>query len=384
MAVVHRYFGVTSAGTGDGTSWANRAALLTSPTGDWSSVIKSFDFSGSDSLVCWIGPGTYGDDTFFLDGLSPGDFTNPPTQQNTLTLAACDSSGDPWEPPDPNWVSAQPCWDTSDMPEIRVGNVGIFDSMFLWAYGLRIVASGLTVDTLKEGGHAEWVVIENNSSGTSLSMVAGNGWTSLKNCCLLMNGTAFEKFMDIATTQRYIDNVRMEATASPSGGNRYGVEKRGNTTLTLSRVTVVGCAVAFRHSSNGTNSYLQLMRCMAINSSGDGVVNINNNSDCENSILAGCVVVGSGGYGLRATVQEQIRAIGSRLRDNTSGNTTNGNDPLLGCEIGAGTDAAEFVDAANGDYRIKNTSTLWGRGIGAGDEPASGGGGSPVTTGYAI
>jgi hypothetical protein len=26
------------------------------------------------------------------------------------------------------------------------------------------------------------------------------------------------------------------------------------------------------------------------------------------------------------------------------------------------------VDAANGDYRIKATSALWGKGIGAGDE----------------
>jgi hypothetical protein len=40
----------------------------------------------------------------------------------------------------------------------------------------------------------------------------------------------------------------------------------------------------------------------------------------------------------------------------------------------AGSDADEFVDAANGDYRIKNTSVYWGRGIGAGDEPASSGG----------
>jgi hypothetical protein len=41
-------------------------------------------------------------------------------------------------------------------------------------------------------------------------------------------------------------------------------------------------------------------------------------------------------------------------------------------------DADEFVDAANGDYRIKNTSIYWGRNIGAGDEPAAGGSGIPI------
>jgi hypothetical protein len=40
----------------------------------------------------------------------------------------------------------------------------------------------------------------------------------------------------------------------------------------------------------------------------------------------------------------------------------------------AGTDTDEYVNAASGDYRIKNTSTYWGRGFGAGDEPAAGGG----------
>jgi hypothetical protein len=47
-------------------------------------------------------------------------------------------------------------------------------------------------------------------------------------------------------------------------------------------------------------------------------------------------------------------------------------------DTAAGNDTDEFVDAANGDFRIKSTSIYWGKGYGAGDEPASGGTSKPV------
>ncbi|MFI4854956.1 MAG: hypothetical protein ACIAQF_08285 [Phycisphaerales bacterium JB065] len=374
MGVATRYFGPTSAGSGDGTSWANRAALMTSPTGAFNGLIAGFDFSAGDSLLCLVGPGTYGDDTYFTDSISLGDFVNPPTQQTPLMIAACDSSGDLWQPPDPDWVSAQPCWDTSGMPEIRVGNTPVFDCPYLSIYGLRIVTTAKSASAINEGGSAEWIVIDHSGSGTSAKCVSTDKWGALKNCCFSMSGSSIEKCIDIATTPRYMDNIRIEATGSPTGGNRFGIEKRGNSAMTVSRVTAIGFATNFRHSASGTNSYAQLTNCVSVNSIGNGVEITNNNSSCENSVVSGSIVVGSGAYGLNATVQEQIRAINSRLRDNISGNTTNGNDPLLGCEVGSGVDASEFVDAANGDYRIKSTSSLWGRGIGAGDEPSSGGG----------
>lgn len=58
MAIVIRYFSTASAGSGDGTTWADRAVFFTG--GAYSTVLTNFDFSGSDTLHCYLGPGTYG------------------------------------------------------------------------------------------------------------------------------------------------------------------------------------------------------------------------------------------------------------------------------------------------------------------------------------
>lgn len=59
MALVTRYFDMSGAGTADGTSYANRAPLLSE--GELNSIITSFDFSGSDALLCLLEPGIYSD-----------------------------------------------------------------------------------------------------------------------------------------------------------------------------------------------------------------------------------------------------------------------------------------------------------------------------------
>lgn len=377
MAVITRYFSTASAGTGDGTSWANRAPLLDG-SGNWSGIIKGFDFSGTDSLRVLIGPGTY----TITETLQSSVFINAPTQSNDLLIASCDASGDPLDPPDPDWVSSQPVWDLTNVPKIETGNITLFNLKYLSLFNLQFEVEGVTTVTLNEFESAEWLYILNYASGTSVQILSMNNGAGIHNCCFVLTGSGFRKGIDIATTPRMIDNVRLEATGSPTTGDRYGIEKRGNSGAFVSRCTVIGCMHGFRHSNIGTNSYLHLIRCMAIDSISDGATAINTNTDNKHSMLSGCVIIGSGGYGMNAAI-DQSRAVNSRLRDNTSGNTTDGNDPLHLCETGAGTNADEFVDAANGDYRIKNTSDLWGRGIGAGDEPASGGG-SPVTRGWAI
>ncbi len=87
MATVTRYFSTAGAGTADGTSWANRAALFSG--GAWSTVITGFNFTGSDSLECRIGPGSY----TITASLASGLFANAPTVSNPLILQGCDSSG---------------------------------------------------------------------------------------------------------------------------------------------------------------------------------------------------------------------------------------------------------------------------------------------------
>ena len=78
----------------------------------------------------------------------------------------------------------------------------------------------------------------------------------------------------------------------------------------------------------------------------------------------------------------RIWIVGNRLRDNGAGGTVNfsGLDDYPDTINNYTTDSADAVEyvstGANGDFRIKNTASLvWGKGFGAGDQPASGGGG---------
>ncbi len=66
----------------------------------------------------------------------------------------------------------------------------------------------------------------------------------------------------------------------------------------------------------------------------------------------------------------------NRLRDNgTSGNFTGtGNWPTTENSVNYTTDsddATELVNVAGGDYRIKNTATIWGMGFGVSEQPAA-------------
>ncbi len=92
--------------------------------------------------------------------------------------------------------------------------------------------------------------------------------------------------------------------------------------------------------------------------------------------LSRLMVANNGGYGIFGG--DGIALVSnSRLRDNTSGNfNALGNYPdSLDNLVSGGLDADEFVGVANGDYRIKYGSAIWGQGYGAGDEPAPAGGG---------
>jgi hypothetical protein len=110
---------------------------------------------------------------------------------------------------------------------------------------------------------------------------------------------------------------------------------------------------------------------MADNGS-DGIVFAATASQLRTNVIDACVVTGSGAYGINGS-SSRVLITGCRLRDNTSGNTTSlGNYPAdMNNDTSAGSDAAEYVDSASGDYRIKYGSAFWGKGIGAGDGPAT-------------
>lgn len=92
--------------------------------------------------------------------------------------------------------------------------------------------------------------------------------------------------------------------------------------------------------------------------------------------MQGCMATGNGAYGLNgnATATYHLFAAGNRFRDNSSGNFANSGTNLT-TEVNYTTDsddASEYVDAANGDFRIKSTATIAGMGFGISVRAASG------------
>jgi hypothetical protein len=367
MAIVTRYFSTAAAGAGDGTTWADRAALFSS--GNWSSVITGFDFSGSDSLRCLIGPGTY----TCSQALAAGLFTNAPTVANHLFLEGYDGSNR-IVPADGGWVSAQPAWDDSGLPVIATStSIVTINLPQCLARFLKFTASGRNGDVLNNL-RLDWCVAVNSTNNAGAS-VLGNSLSRADNTVIACTGDAYARLGNPGPVRW--TNMRMEGNASASSGNRDGIENLSNATRTLIMLTVInnpGRGVA--DTATAVGATMELSRCVIANNGGTGVQLNATASQTGQAAVRNCMVTGNGGYGIDAQNAARVIAALNRLRNNTSGNFNGfGNYPTdLDNETGTGSDSDEFVDAAGGDFRIKNTSSLWGKGYGVSDEPAPGGG----------
>lgn len=346
MAIVTRYFSTVSAGAGDGTSWANRAALATA--GTISSLITAFDFT-SDSLVALVGPGDYS-----INGSLDSFSTVAPNSLNALFFRACDASGIEWEPPDLNWCSAQPSWDISGMPSITC-NDGFVNSNNINCYGLK-VTGGRNGSLIDNCGYLRWCVLENTQAGTSARITASA--IRFYNCVLKLSGTTF--FGAVGSPQG--NNVRCEGNPAATSGNRRGISQNTATFLQLDKWTFTGFLLGI--FNDGVGPFV-ISRCALI----DCETGIRMDSN-QAGLIIDCVVVNNSGFGIVNAGSGQIVVENCRLRNNVSGNLDlTGNNPSFANYTDAGTDAAEFVDYASGDYRTKRTSAYWGLNIGAGDEP---------------
>lgn len=365
MALVTRYFSTTSAGAGDGTTWADRAALFSA--GVWSTIIKNFAFNGSDAMEARIGPGTYTCGAHLVNT----DFANPPTAANFLILHGADSSGNRLTPPDPDWVSAQPAWDDSSMPVIATTtNVATLTNLGNGSIQrlLKFTATGRTSGNVAGDARLDWCVAESSASGTSVSCV-GSGLH--RNCVFKLTGTSYDT---VCTTPSALVNCRIVGNSSASSGNRRGLTVGGTTILQqITDCTVItqGGPGIFSSSGSASASFSASRLVVAANTS-DGILFAATASQTITNNCEGLVITGNGGYGINGSAGRSM-IYRSRLRDNTSGNFTSmGNHPEdMGNDVSSGSDAVEFVDAAGGDYRIKYGSAFWGKGIGAGDGPAT-------------
>lgn len=369
MATVTRYFSTAGAGTADGTSWANRAALFSG--GAWSTVITGFNFTGSDSLECRIGPGSY----TITASLASGLFANAPTASNPLILQGCDSSGSRLAPPNPYWTSAEPAFNDTGFPALSATtNINVLALA-------NLIARMLSVSITTTGASAamanltaiDWCSVYSSSNNASSNGI--NNCSSISNTSLKMLGSSYSGGIAASNSNLRIQNVRVEGNPSATSGSGINIFASTTSVAALSLVTT------FRHpahgiSESGSAGGLQLMihRCAAANNGGSGINfgAFSHFSSCNRS-----VATGNGTYGINGQAGA-MRAflVGNRLRGNSNGNITGlGNYPAdFENDTSGGSDAAEYMDAPGGDFRIKAGSAFWGKGLGVSDEPASGGG----------
>lgn len=369
MALVTRYFSTTSAGAGDGTTWADRAALFDG-SNNWSTIITGFTYTGTDSLVCMIGPGDYTCGQALTSATVGG--TAPTTNGNHLVLQACDSSGNLWIPPDQGWSSAEPIWDISTMPHIT----GTVNGYTLDVSG--IVARGIYFDTsaslsgiARNSTHYDWCYFRNPNSNTGVNCIGAAG-VSLTNCVCRVEGTSYSAIIGIFGL---VHNVRLEGNASATSGNRNGYSSAVTNATHMSLVTAInnpGSGIVFSHTGN----LPRIINSIAAYNDGDGIVIAYTGSGLP--VVGGCIVVNNGNLGINSSTGNMM-VQHNRFRDNGSGNfdATELNTDFN--ETSAGTDADEFVDATSGDLRIKSTSSLWGLDYGVKDEDASGSSGFPLS-----
>lgn len=381
MAVVTRYFSTTSSGAGDGTTWADRAALFSS--GNWSSVMTGFSFAGSDSLHCRIGPGTYSCGQMLSSAL----FASIPGIVNNLSVLPCNSSGSLIRTWNPSWVSSQPVWDESTMPIIQsTTNIVTIGGLALTVEGIKFRAtsrSGAIHDNIGGNMQSFYNCVFENAANSSNAMACNvSSSNQFYNCVFKCTGTAYDAVLRIINTALILVNCRIEGNPSASSGNRDGFNNNsGNATHIFDRCTFInnpGSGVDFvpGSSSSGLSGFFQ---CLIANNGGDGVTG---NTSASKSTSQGfrkfdkTIIVNNGGWAVNQQTNFDIHNYsGCRMRNNASGKFSlggTGNFYEIDPDDSAGTDADEFVDAASGDYRIKKTSLLWGKGLGPGDEPSSG------------
>lgn len=365
MAIIVRYFSTAAAGTGDGTTWANRAALFSS--GNWSSVLTGFDFSGSDSLQCRIEGGlTYTCGQAMASGL----FSNAPSMANPIMFHGCDSSGNLLEPPDPGWVSAKPPFSTATLPTIATTTNILTVSLSASFWRLIAFTASARTATIMNSAVFDWVTLTITSNSTTT--VGFGGTLGLTNSWILVTGDSFAHGILQPNTTGKFENIRIDGSAATSGGTRMGIGTPSSG-YEVSSVTVIGCAGGGMFAATGLASRASYYsRCTFINNGTFGIQCNPTASQSAFHIVNNCYFSGNT-YGIDANGSRTI-AINNRLRDSTSGNFANfGNYPTDHNYVTDSDDATEFADPGSGDYRIKNTADIWGKRYGAGDQPASGG-----------
>jgi hypothetical protein len=371
MAIAIRYFSTAAAGSENGIGWDNRAALFTA--GNWSSVITEFNFSGSDSLECRIGPGSY----TWSQSLASASFANPPTAANPLTLQGADGAGNRLAPPDSAWTSDQPPFSVSSLPLIATTTSNVQINLYHCVQRmLQFTSTVVNSHVVRVTALTEWCYIETSQSNTSTMAVLVDNGGLLANSVIRCVGTTYPHVANMG--QGVMDNVRIIGPAGSSGG-RIGVRMQdavsaSNGLAVVTRCTVVGVG-GIGFAMDTPNQFLRnkVVNCVAVNCGGAAFAGSSAASQSLHQHVLNCVGVNCN-IGVDA-VSSRMVVLNSRFRDNALGDFANmGNYPTdLDNYTTDADDAADFVDAAAGNYQIKSTAGFAGRNIGVSQQSSGGG-----------
>lgn len=361
MAVVTRYFSTAAAGAGDGTSWANRAQFVNA--GTYSSVITGFSFAGSDSLHCYLGPGTYA---------ITANLSITPTSSNPFILQACDSSGNPLAHPDPDWMSCQPDFDTSGMPLIQWStNIAFLTSTQAHSavIGINFEASSLVnqamIASIRKIERCRLANSTSQSAAACVSVTSGTVIDSILTC----SGTGFGSIFT-SSAEGVIQNCRISGNSSATVGNRECIRVSGQSNPHITRCTLRNAVQGIRYSSTSSATVHYITNNVIYNCTSGIVLNQSTMANAG-TIDRNFIIGGTDGIAAdfpQCAVLNRLRGQSSTTFAAAMANWPNTALNLLD----SGSDADEFVDATNGDYRIKSGSTYHSRLLGAGDEITAG------------
>jgi hypothetical protein len=202
------------------------------------------------------------------------------------------------------------------------------------------------------------------------------------NCVFKCTGTAYNFVLQIVNTSLALINCRIEGNAKATSGSRNGyINVSGSAGHIFERCTFVnnpgrGLDFGINSVNSGVSAFL---RCLIANNGGDGVTGNTSTAYSQSSLprrFDKTIIVNNGGWAVNQQTNFDVHHYSScRMRNNTLGKFSlggTGNFYEIDPDDSSGTDANEFVDAANGDYRIKRTSSLWGKNLGPGDESVGG------------
>lgn len=358
----------------DGTTWDKRAAIFAG--GAWSGVIRNFNFaSGSDGLLCLI---KGGETTTITTALSSAHFlSGSPTVGRPLFLQGCDSSGAPLSPPDENWTSDQPTFDTSTFPTLACTTNIYTVETGTCARCIKFTGTG---NTSQQGQvrsiFLQWCYVTSSASATG-AIAYGAG--TAENCVFECTGTSYNYVCGAAR----LYNCRIIGNSSATSGNRHGMFPNTNVPAYVRVTSINNPGIGLGTSTTSTNIAGVIFQC-TVHGNGYGIRWPSTASQVDTTHVANCYIAGNITAGIDGQSQGYFTLFQNRLRDNgTSGNFS----ALAGNPITNESntynyttdsdDASELVNVAGGDYRIKNTATIWGKGFGVSEEPpASSAGGS--------